>query len=340
MRWMVAFLLFVFAINAPLGAEPLDVRRVPADSKWLVHVDFDALRESTLGQQLLDDMLASGGGGRRFKRLQKSLGVDAASDVQSVTLFDTRFQRHHGLMMIRSDKFDRGQLHNKLMEKHPAAVIVEYRGHRVVTWIQAAGKKHEHEVSGCFHSDETLLISRDMDVLKRTLEVLDGKSESLTADSPLAGPIAAGTILSIRSKGLKTHDVPFRSTLMRKSKRFEMSLGEHDEQVTILAEIDAESSETASNLGKLVEGFRAMGLVRHGSDPAGKRIFDGLTVTVDDVTATATWEMSSEDAEKVMAAVKKRFQHRHHQRHKQKGKKPKAEPSESTSDEKDDDRDS
>ena len=322
--FLTVFLFFLTAVGS-VWAGPLDVRRVPADAKWLVHVDFDALRESKLGQQFSEDLLRGERAVARLKRLQKELGIDMSSDLHSVTLFDTRFQQHHGLIMFQADNLDSQQLVERLTQRHPEIAKADYRGHQLITWTHGEGKRHEHEMTGYLHGGDTLLVSRDIDILKRTVEVLDGTSESLSADSPLAGPVVAGTILNIRSKGLITHDLPFRSRLTRQSKRFAMSVGEKDGQVFLKAELVAKTSEAAESLGKIVEGFRAMGLIRHGSDEAGKRIFDGLSVAVDDTTVEANWTMSPEDAKKMMVAMKKHRQQRHKKghHHKQRGQREK-----------------
>ena len=39
-----------WALAGPLWADPLDLKQVPADAKWVVHVDFDAARDSTLAR--------------------------------------------------------------------------------------------------------------------------------------------------------------------------------------------------------------------------------------------------------------------------------------------------
>lgn len=311
MRFLIPALAVLLSISSPAIAAPLDTKHIPADTKWLVHIDFDVLRESSLGQQLSQDLFAGRGAGAKFKRMQEELGIESTSDLHSVTLFDTRFQRHHGLMMIRADNLDLQLMTEKLKQKQSNLSVTEYHGHTLYSWTRAAGKKYEHEVTGCLYQSDTLLVSRDIDVLKRTIEVLDGTSESLSADSPLAGPTTPGTIMCVRSKGLVTHDLQFRSAFMRQSNRFAMSLGERDGQVHLHAELDAKSEAAAERFGKIVESFRGIGIARTSSDEASQQVFEGLSVTVNETLVEANWEMSPEDAQRMIAAMKKHRQQRY-----------------------------
>ncbi|REJ64514.1 MAG: hypothetical protein DWQ31_21540 [Planctomycetota bacterium] len=286
-------------------AAPLDTERVPADVKWLVHIDFDALRDSEMGQKLAGPFLSHRGPGAKIRKLQQELGIDLTADLHSVTLYDTRFQRHHGLMQIRTNNLDQGRLLSKLREKHPDAAATDYRGHAIHTWVVGEGRKFAHEMSGCFHGEDTLLLSRDTDVLKRTIEVLDGAGESLPVDAELAAATVGGTILSMNVNGMVPREFPFRSPVMRQTKRLFMTVGESEGEVRMRAHLEANSSDTAENLATVVEGFRAMGMLRHGDDETGKRVFDGLTVEVDGATVEANWIMTPEDAEKVVDTMKK-----------------------------------
>ncbi len=306
-------------------AGPLDVRHVPADAQWLIHVDCETSRTSPFGQTVFEQMF----GGRRSKvylsRIKNQLGIDVATDLKSITLFDTRFQRHHGLVMLRAAGLDADKIVASLKQRHEETSEHFYRGHTLYTWLRGKGKKNEHEVTGCLHGDDTVLVSRDVDVLKRTLEVLDGKSESLAAASPLAKPVAAGEMVSVRTRRIVGRELPFRSPLTQQSEMFTMALGEQDGNVFVHAHLETKSDEVADQLHDIVEGFRALAMLRHGSDEAGKRVFAGLTVAVEGQTLTADWKMLPADAHKMLQIMHehRKQQHRHRGHHHDRRKRAK-----------------
>jgi hypothetical protein len=82
------------------------------------------------------------------------------------------------------------------------------------TWIHNRGKRHEHQVTGCFHAPTELVFGRTEGEVSAALDVLDGKSPNLAgSDSSLAAEIPAGTSIVARVSGLADANLPTKSPL-------------------------------------------------------------------------------------------------------------------------------
>ena len=53
LRILIGLSLVFPAIVADAG--PLDRNRVPEDVQWLIHIDFDAMRQSEIGQHMIGE---------------------------------------------------------------------------------------------------------------------------------------------------------------------------------------------------------------------------------------------------------------------------------------------
>lgn len=57
-------------------AGPVKFQDVPADAKWLVHVDVDAARSSSVMQKAYDECVAGGKLAKAFDKMAKQCGMD------------------------------------------------------------------------------------------------------------------------------------------------------------------------------------------------------------------------------------------------------------------------
>src|SRR5438105_6097161 len=62
-------------------AAPLDPSTVAADAKWLVHVDFDALRESNVFQHARDEIMKHDMAKTVLAMIKEATGADLEKDI-------------------------------------------------------------------------------------------------------------------------------------------------------------------------------------------------------------------------------------------------------------------
>jgi hypothetical protein len=229
--------------------------------------------------------------------------MDPTRDLSSVTLYDTRFVRHHGVAIVRAKKLDQERLLALLKRKHPDHKTWEHGAHKIYGWTRAKGEKQEHQLTGSFHGRNTIVFGRDVEQVEDALDVLDGKAVSLTSNSPLAAVVPSGTILVIRADGISGSATPFKSAVVRDSERLSFVAGEENATAFAKGLLVAGSGEVAEQLRAVIEGFRAMVVLRHGSDEHVTKLLKGLKVVTADNTVVMEWTGSVDDLERIAAKM-------------------------------------
>src|SRR5262249_37552962 len=87
MKYFVRILALIASLATAAVATPLHKEQVAADAKWLVHVDFDKLRPTTLGstlKQLLDSQMGA---------LKSQFDIDLDWDkISSITAYGSSYE--------------------------------------------------------------------------------------------------------------------------------------------------------------------------------------------------------------------------------------------------------
>jgi hypothetical protein len=78
-----ALLLVSALAQSPLAGGPMQIEDVPAQSKWVAHLNMEAIRDSKVGQYALREIVGkriaqAGGNEHRFQRRRAQL-IDSAS---------------------------------------------------------------------------------------------------------------------------------------------------------------------------------------------------------------------------------------------------------------------
>jgi len=322
---MAAILAAAMLSVGPAIAAPLKPKDVAADAKWVMHVDFDSMRESQLGGVFREKCLATDDAQKRVKRFQEDTGVDPAKDMHSVTLYDTKFVEHSGVAIFRASNIDGKKLLVKLKEKHPDHKSEKHGSVTVYTWTEGKGKKHEHQVSGAMLGRDTILFSRDTKQLTAALDVLAGKSASLSADSPLAESAPKGTFVLARGIGMDKEKTPFRADVIRRSKQLSIAMGQQGNEVFMQGLLAAPNADSAAKVREVVEGFRALAQLRFGDRDHADKMLRGLNIAVAGSTVVMEWKGNGDDVAKMMVKHHEQMQkwRKHREKEGAKGEKGK-----------------
>jgi hypothetical protein len=326
----------------PVEAGPLKSKDVAAGAKWVVHVDFDAMRDSKLGATFREKCLANEDAQHKIKKCQEDTGVDLTKDMHSVTLYDTKFVEHSGVAIFRASHIDGKKLLAKLKEKHPDHKSEKHGDTTIYTWTEAKDKKHEHQVSGAMYGKETILFSRDAEQVGKALDVLAGKADSLAEDSPLAEAPAKGTFMVMRGVGMDKEKTPFHMAVVRSSKQLSIALGQQGSDVFAQGLLVTPNAESAAKVRTVVEGFRALAQLRFGDRDKEMDMLRDLKLVVAGSAVAMEWRANGEDVEKMMAKhhekmerMRKEWKYKHDRDGKPGAKPDKKEKKSSAEDDKD-----
>jgi hypothetical protein len=283
-------LAILLATAGVLRAEPLDFHYVAADAKWVAHVDFDAVRTSTVAQagyrQCLD--LHKEAIQQRLAKIAEQWKIDPTKDLLDLTFYGTQIKRDSGVLIVHA-KVDQQLLLSKVREL-PGHVATPYGRYELHTWVPGKVGMHHHPVTGVFYRPQVLVFAATPAEAKAALDVLDGKTPSLAGKpSPLAAEIPAGAMILARAIGLSGAELPSKSPLVKQSESFSVVLGESKGESFFDGTVMVKSKDVAEKIKSVIEGVRSLAALQHGADAEAMKLVDALKVSATNKTVTVRW---------------------------------------------------
>jgi len=298
MRIVGIALAVVLGLAAIGRAEPVDLKQVPADAKWLVHVDVDAMRESVVVQKAYQKcMEMHKEAAQRLDKIHNELGLDLRKDLHGVTVYGKDLDKQHGVLIVHADVDQK-----RLLEKAPKAPdhkVAQYGSHEIHSWTHKRGKE-SHTAFGTLLQPNVLVFAGSEAAIHAALDVLDGKSPGITDEkSPLAGRLPPGATLIVRASAVGPQ---VKCRIFKDADSLRITLGENKGESFYRARLTMKSPEAAEQVKAVVEGFKAMVGLTHGSDAAAMKLVNAVKVTTQDKTVRIAW---SAPAEEVWTAIEK-----------------------------------
>ena len=293
---MRAFLLlFPLLLGSTLSAHaaPLDRTQVPADAKWVVHIDWDAAKAAQVAGKVYQEWLSHGIAHESLKDIRETIGMDLLEDVRGITFYASRFEAYGGVVLIRAKKINKPRL-MEVLEANASHQVRRVDGHEVHTCVQEV-EALKSTLAGCFYGPNLVVISRKAQEVEAALKVLDGKTPSLVGSgSPLDRAATKGTIFQggvIDLSALSNEDLPFVSPIIRHADRVAVDMGEDDGEVFVRLRIKTPTAEIAGRLRDVIVGFRGMTGLERSNDQYILDALDALAITSQRATVAVDWRM-------------------------------------------------
>ncbi|MGA2499574.1 MAG: hypothetical protein ABSH20_17695 [Tepidisphaeraceae bacterium] len=269
-------------VGQAVSGEPYNPKQVPADAKWVIHVDIDAAQQSTLGKLVRDHLQGDPDFTRKSQEFETFTGTRLLDDIHAVLLFGREFEGPRSVLVIHA-KLDANLLRQNLRTIKPDFGSKFHGDHEVMTWIDDNGVP----IFACFHSPTATVISQSFDEMGASLDVLDGKAAGLRADSLMAAKSALGTFLFVASDRLqdlarRNKDV---SPITRSADAGAITFGESDRQLFLHGMLVSSSNELARQTRMALDGLRTF-VVMAANDK--NKPVDARTAAIADMLRSAT----------------------------------------------------
>ncbi len=275
---------------APLAAAPLDLAAVPADAKWVMHLDMDAARASTVMERAMAKaMKMHPHAGGMMDMVAKMSGMDPRTDLKDATAYGPDTDKKNGVLIVRG-KANREFL-TRMVEKAPDHKTMTHEGHTMHAWTHKRGR-HGGTVVGAFYKDDVMVFSRTEEATKAALDVLDGRKPSTPAESPLSGRVRPGSIVVARAAAI---DPNTKCPVLRKGDGYRVALGEEEGKVFYRARLDMQSAEAAGEVRDVVKGLTSLASLRWGSEEAVMGLVKTMKMDVEGNTCSIAWDASADD---------------------------------------------
>lgn len=327
----MALVVWGLSVSAPMSASaaPLELKHVPADARWLIHVDVDAVRQSTVVQRLHQKIIERHPHAQHMGNVVNQLtGCDPRHDLYGITIFGQALVPDRGVMLMHV-KHDTQKVRNwlntlvavetvKVGNRDVYSFTHEHHGRRrpvVVTWVD----------------DLHLLASSSVDEAKWALAVIDGQAACVAPEAPMAGHIPPGTTVLLRAIGINEAKLPHRDPIAEQTCTYRFVMGEYQGQSFFRSRSVMTNQAVVGQVTRMLDGLKALGEVHVGNNPDGKKITEGLRVKAEEQTVTVLWSAPADSVWKMIELHGKivdefRARHRHGHHHPGHGPDPGKQP--------------
>jgi hypothetical protein len=263
-RLVAAAAVTALLLNPVVYAGPMPEDVVPDDAVWAVHADFQALRNSRLGEALLEDWnerFAS----EQVQQISDIVGIDLVRDILSATLYGDGTS-HDATAIVVTLLGGTGNLEG-LMLAAPAYEIDEIDGRTVHSFLteDEHGERRLHVAMQTRGSDRDLrqrndrapsrvVAAHDPDVLAELLDRLE--DQAITRDAPQADTFLTARLDEVNPAMLDEHEQ--HSAVIQTIQNLALEVSETEGTVAAVLEAQVVDEQRAEQVRQLVQGLLAM----------------------------------------------------------------------------------
>jgi len=277
------------------GAQPFDAREVPADAKWVLHLDMDAVQASKVGAMLTAKLDKDPRAQAGLNEVQILSGMKIPQDLHDVTIYGKDFTPEGGVVLIHAVT-DQAKVVNAL-KLNPTYASATYGAYEVHTWTDKGKTMH-----GSYHGAGLILISQSESNLQTALDVLDHKGDAVAPNSPLVAGANKGDLLYLAGTGLtelKPAKEP-KSPVLAQVEGAVIAVREQGPNLLAHGTITASALEAAEQIRASLEGIKAIVTLSasgENADAKAKSTAEALqnfTIKAQDKVLTLDWPLSLE----------------------------------------------
>ena len=275
-------LLVLFTVPQESPASPLRPSLVPAEARWVVHIDVARLAETRVKALLYEN--SARGIGRSVRTIERVGKINLLRDMSGVTVIGMGPDDRDTVVAFEG-KIDKDHL-LALIELDESPEKIPYGKSTIYNW-----GSHEY---GVFVTDKLTLIGGNIQTLQAVLDAWEGKGTA-AADSPLlakfksASP-AAFIVASTHKLSALAKDKD-GSAILKKAGAAILQIEEDKGVLKLKIVLDTDSPETASRLAKVVEGLMAIASISDEPSSRGINILKDLKISQEGNVLRATLEM-------------------------------------------------
>jgi len=293
--------LIVIAAFSRAGATSLQRTDVPADPMWLVHMDFDRLRPSTVGQYIMAE-LEKPEAQAKLASFQAMFKFDLKTQLHALTLYGMGEAPEQAVLMVYAD-FD---------SEHLSALArgaQEYQGtnhndHAIHSWIDASRKGKGGSPARTYaaaQASRVLIFGQTEAAVAKALDVMDLSAANLTGSKAFPALDNGSAFFQAAAQHLKVRDSDPNAAVFRLSKSVRLQIGEDQNRVKATLQLSASDDDVARQIASIGQGL--ISLIKLQRDrPEANKFADALTLKQDASDVIVTMSLAAPDAVEIMKA--------------------------------------
>ena len=283
-------------------AAPLQRADVMADPAWLLHLDCDALRPTTIGQYVLAEM-DKPEAKAKLAAFQAIFSFDLRTQLHGVTLYGSSQAPEDAALIVYAD-FDPDRLVTlvKVAKEFQSSM---HNQHVTYSWIDEKKKAKDGvkpRVYAAIQGNRVILAQHE-DRVAAALDVLDLVTPSLATSKafPDLGVPGNGHFIEAAAHKFNLPDSDPNATILKLSKSLQAVMGEKQQQIQGTLRLVADNDEVAGHVFSIAQGLVAL-MKLQTNKPETARLANALEITQDGSTILGNLNMPASEAVEIMKA--------------------------------------
>jgi hypothetical protein len=292
--------LLAAGINTNAG--PLQRADVAAEPAWVLHLDFDGMRSTTVGQYIMGE-LEKPEAQDKFASFQAIFNFDPRKQLHGVTLYSTSQAAEDGVLVVYAD-FDADRLVTLAKSAH-GYESTTHNQYAIHNWIDDK-KKPKNGVQPRVYAAITgqrVIFGQRSSAVAAALDVIDRVSTSLAGSKtfPRLGAPSANAYVQGAARKLDLAQTDPNAAMLRMSKAARLELGESQQQVNATLSLDADSDEVAKSMLSIGQGL--VGLIKLQKEkPDAVKMAEAMQFTQEGAVLVVGFNMPAADLIAMMKA--------------------------------------
>jgi len=247
-----------------VSAGPLQRSQVIAEPTWILHLDFDQLKQTQLGQYLTGEM-AKPEAQDKFAAFQAVFNFDPRKDLKGLTMYGAGTAPEDGVLLVLGE-FDPVRL-TTLAKGAQDYESTPFKQYTINSWTDNKKRRHaaaeggnKPRVYSAIHPSGVVVFGQKADRIRDALEVLDKAQPNLETNPQFSEAIAAASHPSLwaatKRVGLPSNDL--NAAVFKQARMITLTMGEKEQNVTAELSLEANNEEVAQNIQSICQGLLAL----------------------------------------------------------------------------------
>lgn len=276
---LTATLASLLAAACLAPAAPIKTAQVPANARWIAHLDMTRLLQGQMGQFLLSEM-DNQGANDKFAAFQTIFNFDPRRDIDGITLFGATDNPDEGVVLVHG-RFDAQRLIT-LIRANDDYGTTSHDNQVIHQWVDDKNKATGELSYGTIFTDGTVLLSSQQSGIAQALDVLTGKAANLSQGGSLslAAKADSAFLVAVADYAAISQIDP-QAAMFKQAKSGSLRLGEVGGKMEASVTLDAQDTETAGLLHKIAQGLVAIGLLGAQDNPDMARLAQATQISLE-----------------------------------------------------------
>jgi len=268
-------------LSLSAAGEGLSASSLPANTRWMLHLDARALLQSPLGQELLTSM-AGTSSEAKLTAFEALTSIDVRHDLRSVTVCGAGNADQGGVLYLRGN-WNLTKL-TTIAAGAEAYSAQAYHRHTVMSWDDQKDGRPAKRQYACFASTNLALLSDHETSLTLALDVLDGRTPGLANaarlqlfEQPSGRPflwLAAADVKDLVANNPQ-------AAVLQQADSVTLHLAADAQGLQVTAGLKAATPEAAQQAQQVMQGFQSLALLQAGRNPDVAAIAQSTSIRAD-----------------------------------------------------------